>query len=114
MEYKTCMNWLKFPAGKEEINQEEVQRKNPSYDSNLALGICHKVSPLGFPTKGFQSRSLTESNSITFIVPTTLPAYSRQEEILKEIHTNSDIPNNTRISLYQSRIPGATSHNIKE
>lgn len=108
-----CMNWLKFPTGKEEINQEEVQRKNPSYDSNMALGICHKVSPLGFPTKGFQGRRLPESNSITFIVPTThfLPIQDRKKcsKIFIQIQTSL-----IRISVYQSHIPGATSHNIKE
>lgn len=96
MEYKMSVNWLKFPTGKEETNQE-VQRKNPSYDSNMALETCYKLSPLGFPIKGSQAvyiiRSLTESNSIKRIAPTTVPAYSRQEERLKDIYTNSDIPN---------------------
>ena len=45
--------------------------------------------------------SLTELNSIKLAAPTTVPAYSKQEERLAGIYTSSDIPNNTRISLHQ-------------
>lgn len=65
---------------------------------------CH---PFGFSTKGFQgclcrTGSLTELNSIKLTAPTTVPAYSKQEERLAGIYTSSDIPNDTRISLYQN------------